>query len=129
MNSTLTQDQYKGWLIENTSSWSYAGTIRSSYNLTATKLEKYCNLILRFNTDICQILYVIELDSDPYSTETDVESYYTRKIVLGSHAHLVVDTAGRFVDRPLPSSIQREQAFYVPFWKQMCPGEVKHYVK
>ena len=129
MNSTLTQDQYKGWLIDNASSWSYASTIRSSYNLTATKLEKYCSLILRYNTDIRQILYVIELDSDPYSTETDVESYYTRKIVLGTHAHLVVDTASRFVDRPLPSSVLREQAFFIPFWKKMHPGEVKNYVK
>ena len=129
MNSTLTQNQYKSWLIDNASSWSIAGTIRSSYTLTTTKLEKYCRLILRYNPDIRQILYVIELDSDPYSDETDQICHYTRKIVLGTHAHLLVDTASRFVDKPLPNSVQRNQPFFIPFWKKMHPGEVKNYVK
>lgn len=127
MNSTLTQNQFNDWLVS--SSWDYAGTIRSSYTLTTTKLEKYCKMILSFNPELLSMIYVIEFDSDPYSDETDHECYYTRKIVLGAHAHLLVNSEGRFVEVPLPHNILRSKPFYIPFWKKMTPGEVKNYVK
>ena len=117
---------FKNYLL-NSNVWNYSATIRSSFKLSDFKLEKYCSNIISWNPSIKAIIYVLEQDSDPYSTDSMGECYYTNYIYDGNHAHLIINTEGHEIERPIPARFNHKLPYFIPYWEKI--KGIKNYIK